>query len=156
MTAPARPHDGTPTGVAALTPTRRGLFLGVGATAAVGVLAACSSNTGGKATLSTPSSAETVAQLADVPVGGAVKGTLASGAKILVTQPTAGEVHVFSAICTHQGCTVIPDDERKDLYCPCHGSEFDLASAKVLKGPAPSALQELPSSVKDGAVVVGG
>jgi Rieske Fe-S protein len=69
---------------------------------------------------------------AEVPVGG---GKIFADQKIVVTQPAKGEFKAFSAVCTHQGCTV---DEIKDgtIDCPCHGSKFKIADASVADGPA--------------------
>ena len=87
----------------------------------------------------TAASAGTVlAALSAVPVGGAVSATGKGDAKLLVCQPTAGKVVAFSAICTHMGCTVAPG--KTSLDCPCHGSKYDLATGKVLAGPAPRPL----------------
>lgn len=85
-----------------------------------------------------------VAKLSDIPVGGTAKATL-NGAPILLAQPTAGKVVAFSAICTHQGCTVAP--AGKEFDCPCHGSRFAAATGKVLGGPAPSPLHKLTVTV---------
>jgi glycine/D-amino acid oxidase-like deaminating enzyme/nitrite reductase/ring-hydroxylating ferredoxin subunit len=47
----------------------------------------------------------------------------------------AGDIHAFSATCTHQGCTVAWNPVGKTWDCPCHGSRFD-RSGHVLYGPA--------------------
>lgn len=52
------------------------------------------------------------------------------------------EVRALSAKCTHLGCTVSVSEDRGSLFCPCHGSEYDLDGG-VLKGPAPRALVSL-------------
>jgi cytochrome b6-f complex iron-sulfur subunit len=57
----------------------------------------------------------------------------------------------FSAICTHQGCTVAP--AGRQFRCPCHGSVYDAATGKVIDGPAPAPLAAVPVKV-DGADVV--
>lgn len=72
----------------------------------------------------------------DVPVGG---GTIFKEEKVVVTQPTAGEFKAFSAICTHQGCTV-GKVENGTIDCPCHGSKFRIADGSVAAGPAPRPL----------------
>lgn len=73
---------------------------------------------------------------ADVPVGG---GTVFADQLVVVTQPSAGVFQAFSAVCTHQGCTV---GEVADglIVCPCHGSTFDAADGSVVKGPAARSL----------------
>lgn len=147
--------------------TRRAALSGAGAAAAALALAACSSDTDPTATPTTgaasdpPSgpaepaapSTQALAQLADIPVGGAVSAEGPDGKPILVAQPQAGTVVAFSAICTHQGCTVAPSGER--LACPCHGSVFEAATGKVVAGPAPRPLPSVPVHVDGGAVVAG-
>lgn len=94
-------------------------------------------------------SATEVAKLADIPVGGSVEASL-NGKPILVSQPTAGKVIAFSAVCTHQGCVVKP--VGKEFDCPCHGSKFDAMTGEVLGGPAPSPLVAVPVSVTGDSV----
>ncbi len=70
----------------------------------------------------------------------------------------ADGVVAFSAICTHQQCTVT--DWLKStqvLQCPCHQSKYDLRhGARVVGGPAPRALPALPLKRADGVLVVAG
>src|SRR4051812_26325026 len=51
------------------------------------------------------------------------------------TDPAApnGGFLVFSALCPHLACTVLPVADR--LHCPCHGSVF-LLDGNVINGPA--------------------
>jgi Rieske Fe-S protein len=46
---------------------------------------------------------EVLAQTSDIPEGG---GTIFADQQVVVTQPKAGEFKAFSAVCTHQKCTV--------------------------------------------------
>jgi cytochrome b6-f complex iron-sulfur subunit len=92
-----------------------------------------------------------LAKVADVPVGGAVSATGSDGGPVIVSQPSAGEVVAFSAICTHMGCTVAP--ARNILKCPCHGSTYNLATGKNTGGPAPRPLARIPVKVEGGDVV---
>ena len=69
---------------------------------------------------------------ADVPVGG---GVVLTEAKVVVTQPKAGEFKAFTAVCTHRQCTVSKVADGT-IDCPCHGSQFSAADGSVVKGPA--------------------
>src|SRR5215208_6264984 len=65
-----------------------------------------------------------------------------------------GNFVAYSAVCTHQGCTVAYKGGK--LACPCHGSVFDPAKgAQVVAGPAPSPLPEIPVKVEGDEVVRG-
>jgi Rieske Fe-S protein len=65
-------------------------------------------------------------------VGG---GQILTGPKIVVTQPTAGAFKAFTAVCTHQGCTV-GTVANGTIDCPCHGSKFSIKDGSVVNGPA--------------------
>lgn len=71
-----------------------------------------------------------------VPVGG---GVVVKAARVVVTKDASGAVHGFSAVCTHQGC-IVSSVRGGRIQCPCHGSQFDATTGKVLAGPAPAAL----------------
>jgi carotenoid phi-ring synthase / carotenoid chi-ring synthase len=47
---------------------------------------------------------------------------------------SATKPEAISLTCTHQGCTVHPN-ENGEFHCPCHGAVFD-QDGKVLRGPA--------------------
>jgi Rieske Fe-S protein len=145
--------------------SRRAVLVGAGtatlAVGAVGVLAACSSGgsgTGGSgggdgsATGGSGGGSDTaLAQVADVPVGGALAVTI-DGAPALIVQASEGTITALSAVCTHQGCTVRPGDGELD--CPCHGSVFGL-DGSVKQDPATEPLPSLDVHVTDGAVYAG-
>lgn len=94
-----------------------------------------------------------IADVSEIPVGGAIAATTSAGDAILLTQPTAGQVHAFSSICTHAGCTVEPGDG--DLSCPCHGSRFDLATGDAIQGPATDPLPKVAIAVGDDGAITG-
>ena len=87
--------------------------------------------------------ATALASTGDVPVGGCF---VATGAKVVVTQPTEGDFKAFSAVCTHQGCLVESSSEG-EIPCPCHLSRFSLEDGSPVSGPATAALAPVEISV---------
>jgi Rieske Fe-S protein len=74
-----------------------------------------------------------LAKTTDIPVGG---GKVLTAQKIVITQPTAGTFHAFTAICTHQGC-IVNAVSGGTINCPCHGSRYSIVNGSVVRGPAP-------------------
>lgn len=70
----------------------------------------------------------------------------------------ADGVVAFTAICTHQQCTVTDWlKQAQVLQCPCHQSQYDPRhGAKVVGGPAPRPLPALPLKLDSGVLVVAG
>jgi Rieske Fe-S protein len=136
------------------TPLTRRTLVQIGGASAAGagvlLLAACTPGGSGAADGSGGNGTATV-ELSSIPVGGAVSASLGS-TPVVVSQPKAGEVVAFSAVCTHQGCTVAPQGLEFD--CPCHGSRFDGTTGDVLQGPASTPLTKLNASVSGGTVTI--
>jgi Rieske Fe-S protein len=162
--------------------TRRGVLAGVGLVGFAGVITACgaggsssapaqSSTSAGStpagqgtsAAASAPSSAPSsaasqaassapaanaLAATSDIPVG---SGTIFTGPKVVVTQPTAGEFKAFSAICTHMGC-IVSQVSNGTIDCPCHGSQYSIATGDVVGGPAPRPLPAEQIKVSGGSI----
>jgi len=99
------------------------------------------------ATTSAPA-AEGIA-ISDVPVGG---GIVLTDEQVVITQPTEGEFHVFTAICTHAGCPVAR--VSTEIECDCHGSRFSIEDGSVVGGPAPSPLAEADFEVAGDRITV--
>ena len=57
------------------------------------------------------------------------------GEKLAVFVDKKGEQHLFSARCTHLGCTIGWNPGEKTFDCPCHGSRFS-EMGEVVNGPA--------------------
>ena len=48
-----------------------------------------------------------------------------------------GHLHAFDDTCTHRGCSLAKGKlDGTTVTCPCHGSQFDVTSGAVLRGPA--------------------
>jgi len=152
--------------------TRRGVLAGVGLVGLAGAITACSSggssmsaavadpatssgagaSTVTSAAASAPASASSAAggsaagaltATSAIPVGG---GMIFAAQTTVVTQPSAGEFKVFSAVCTHMGCIVNQIADGR-IDCPCHGSEYSITDGAVLAGPAPKPLPAKPFKV---------
>lgn len=137
--------------------SRRAVMAGVIGLSGGALLAACGgSTTAGTASPSSAPSAGAgagagdIVALSAVPVGGSVSASL-DGKPIIVSQPTAGKVVAFTAICTHKGCTVKPAGAT--LKCPCHGSVYNALTGKNISGPAPTPLAAIPVKVSKGNVI---
>ena len=65
-----------------------------------------------------------VATLADV-TPGKIKQFSAGGLQGVVFT-LHGEIRALSAVCTHQGCTLVPETANSTLACPCHPMTFNL------------------------------
>jgi len=149
--------------------TRRAVVTGTGVLAVSAALAACSSygnqnaepapeassapGRSSESAQAAPPAApggERLADTSDIPVGG---GKVFPGKKVVVTQPAAGTFKAFSAVCTHQGCTV---NEVADgtIDCPCHGSKFAVADGAVVNGPASRPLPQRQITVSGDAVLL--
>ena len=160
--------------------TRRGVLAGVGLVGLAGVITACGAggSSGAPAEGSTPAAstpagqaassaraasapssaasqagssapaANALAATSDIPVG---SGTIFTGPKVVVTQPTAGEFKAFSAICTHMGC-IVNQISNGTIDCPCHGSQYSITTGDVVAGPAPRPLPAKQIKVSGGSV----
>jgi rieske iron-sulfur protein len=72
---------------------------------------------------------------------------------------TAEGFVAYSAICTHLACTVLEKLEGGTIiHCPCHAGFFDpRRGAKVVGGPPPRPLPQLPIKINEqGEIVAAG
>ena len=48
-----------------------------------------------------------------------------------------GQLYAFDDTCTHMGCSLANGElDGTTVTCACHGSQFDVTSGAVLRGPA--------------------
>lgn len=98
---------------------------------------------------STP--ADVLTTVAKVPAGG---GIILGSAGVVLTKDTAGNIHAFSATCTHQGCRV-SSVSGGTINCPCHGSRFSVTDGSVVQGPATRPLPPVAVRVQGDQIVPG-
>jgi Rieske Fe-S protein len=140
----------------ALETTRRGALAGIGVVGMAAAVAACGGGSGGTSGSGSSDSggssddSSALGTTSEIPVGG---GKIFTAEKVVVTQPTKGVFKGFSAICTHMGCTV---DKIADgtIDCPCHGSEYSVTDAHVVRGPAPKPLPAKNIKVANGKITL--
>jgi Rieske Fe-S protein len=131
-------------------PSRRSVLAASATACSACALAACApagdgGEAGGKpAPATTGGAVVQILKLTDVPVGGSANGE-AAGQEILIHRADETTVLAYSAVCTHQGCTVAPAGE--EFRCPCHGSVFSAADGSVLDGPALKPLQRFAAAI---------
>ena len=75
-----------------------------------------------------------------------------NGHPVIVIRTPRG-FRAFSAICTHLGCIVGWDAQRREIACPCHAGVFDL-NGRPVAGPPPRPLAEEGVVVVNGEVMV--
>jgi cytochrome b6-f complex iron-sulfur subunit len=96
------------------------------------------------------SGGQAIAQTSQVAAGSALKFK-DSGSPAVLVRLESGDFVAYSAVCTHQGCTVAYRNGQ--LACPCHGSVFDPANgAAVVNGPAQRPLPQIPIEVRGGVI----
>jgi len=101
---------------------------------------------------SSPPQGTRVAAASSVPVGRAISFTAPDGNPAWVVHPSSDRFVAFSAVCTHNGCTVQFDPSTAEFVCPCHGGIFDGRTGQVLQGPPPSPLASIPVHVVNGQI----
>ena len=79
--------------------------------------------------------------------------TSKSGSPAVLFKSRTG-VYAYSAVCTHEGCTVQYNSATKNLQCGCHGAVFDPGKdGTVVTGPTNKPLPKIKVAV-EGAWIV--
>ena len=59
-----------------------------------------------------------------------------AGSKVNIAS-VGGQLHAFDDTCTHKACSLAKGKlDGTTVTCPCHGSQFDVMTGEVLRGPA--------------------
>ena len=64
------------------------------------------------------------------------QGIVLQDEKIAAYKDSNNKLHLYSAVCTHLGCTVTWNNSEKSFDCPCHGSRFSAFTGNAINGPA--------------------
>jgi 3-phenylpropionate/trans-cinnamate dioxygenase ferredoxin subunit len=76
-----------------------------------------------------------------------------AGTRLNVTH--AGDsFYAFEDACTHMGCSLANGElDGTVVTCACHGSQFDVTSGAVLRGPAQRPVRAIPVIVENGEIL---
>jgi thiosulfate dehydrogenase (quinone) large subunit len=86
-------------------------------------------------------------------VGNPHNFTSKSGSPAVLFKTKTG-IFAYSAVCTHQGCTVTFNSASRNLQCPCHGAVFSPESdGSVLAGPTNTPLPRIKVAVAGAWIV---
>ena len=87
--------------------------------------------------------------------GGAMRAIEVDGGPVVLSRSESGTVCAIANACTHMGAPLVEGEREGNVVtCPWHGSQFDLCSGKVLRGPASTPQQRFETRVRDGWVEV--
>jgi nitrite reductase/ring-hydroxylating ferredoxin subunit len=76
-----------------------------------------------------------------------------SGTRLNVTN-AAGHFYGFEDTCTHMGCSLANGElDGTVVTCACHGSQFDVTTGAVLRGPAQRPVRSVVLTVEDGQIL---
>jgi cytochrome b6-f complex iron-sulfur subunit len=79
--------------------------------------------------------------------------TVFRGGRFYLTRLEDGGFIAISLRCTHLGCSIEWEDEKKRFICPCHSSAFAM-NGDVQNPPAPNALDYYPIIIENGIIKV--
>jgi nitrite reductase/ring-hydroxylating ferredoxin subunit len=65
-----------------------------------------------------------------------------------------GHLYAFDDTCTHMGCSLANGElDGTVVTCACHGSQFDVTSGAVLRGPAQRPVRSFGVTIEDGQIL---
>jgi 3-phenylpropionate/trans-cinnamate dioxygenase ferredoxin subunit len=92
-------------------------------------------------------------EIGTVPTGGMVSVDV-EGRRLAVAN-VDGALFAFDDACTHRHCSLAKGRlSGKTVTCECHGSQFDVTTGKVLRGPAVQPVHTYRVRLQDGRVEI--
>jgi cytochrome b6-f complex iron-sulfur subunit len=79
--------------------------------------------------------------------------TIFRGGRFYLVRLSDGGFMALSLRCTHLGCSINWEEDKKRFICPCHASAFEI-NGNVQNPHAPSALDYFPVKIQSGRVIV--
>ena len=85
---------------------------------------------------------------------GEMKSFKAGDFKVAVAK-VGEQLFAFGDTCTHRQCPLSKGElEESIVTCPCHGSQFDVSTGEVVRGPAEDPVPSYPVRVEGDAIQV--
>jgi len=85
---------------------------------------------------------------------GQLRAVDVSGTPVTIAN-AAGHLYAIDDTCTHMGCSLARGTlDGTTLTCACHGSQFDVTTGDVIRGPAEEPVESHPVQVNAGEVLV--
>ncbi len=75
------------------------------------------------------------------------------GKELILLRSGEKEVKAISTVCTHLGCSVHWEKDKKRFFCPCHAGVFD-PDGKVVSGPPPRDLDSYDIDIEGDNVYI--
>ena len=100
-----------------------------------------------------PSLARKIANISDIPVGGFLAFPYPDHHETcLLIRLQENQFVAYNNKCTHLMCPVIPQVEKKELFCPCHNGHFNLADGRPIAGPPRRPLARVKLQIQNGEI----
>jgi nitrite reductase/ring-hydroxylating ferredoxin subunit len=96
-----------------------------------------------------------IGSLAEVPEG-ELRAFDLPGVRVAIAH-VENELFAFGDECTHEGCSLAEGSlggQEDTVVCPCHESEFDLATGEPMSGPAVDPVPVYPVRERDGWIEI--
>jgi 3-phenylpropionate/trans-cinnamate dioxygenase ferredoxin component len=76
------------------------------------------------------------------------------GTKVNIAN-VGGQLHAFDDTCTHMACSLAKGKlDGTTVTCACHGSQFDVTTGEVLRGPAQQPVRSRLVEIEDKSLLV--
>ena len=77
-----------------------------------------------------------------------------SGNRVAIAR-VGDALYGFGDLCTHRECSLSKGSlEATTVTCPCHGSQFDVTTGAVVRGPALEPVRSYPVRLEGSALLV--